>query len=69
VGKTAFFPFHHFGEFLLAHFAVAESNEAGENTELRPGKPGCFRNISAYPSPNLFAHVLKGAPKTEFLRG
>ena len=67
--ETAFFPFHHLGEFLLAHFAVTESDEAGENTELRPGKPCCFRNVSPYPPPNLFAHVLKGAPNTEFLRG
>src|SRR5580698_3086079 len=69
VRETAFFPLHHLGEFLLAHFAVSESNEAGENAELRPGKPGCFRNVSAYPPPNLFAHVLKGAPNMEFLRG
>src|SRR5580704_398881 len=69
VRETAFFPLHHLGEFLLAHFAVAESNEARENTELRPGKPGCFRNVSAHPPPNLFAHVLKGTPNTEFLRG
>jgi hypothetical protein len=48
---------------------VAESDEAGENTKLRPGKPGCFRNVSAYPPPNLFAHVLKGAPNMEFSRG
>jgi hypothetical protein len=69
VRETALFPFHHFGEFLLPHFAVAESNQAGEDAELRPGKPRGLRNVSPDASPNFFAHVLKDAPETEFLGG
>lgn len=69
VREAALFPFHRLGERLLAHFALAETDEAGEDAELRPGKPGRLRNVSTYPSPDLFPHVLKGAPETQFLRG
>ncbi len=53
----------------MAHFAVAESGEAGENPNSGPESPVASEMSRPTAPPYFFAHVLKVAPNTEFLRG
>jgi hypothetical protein len=69
VGQPAFIPAHALGQPLLTHLPIAYSGEPGQDSEVRPRKPGRFGDIAPHPAHHILTHKFEGMPDTEFVRG